>query len=529
MKRRLIAIIVALAWLAGCGGQSSAPVSLIPQNAAPPGLGSKPDTNVNEMPEPPVVRSVNGVAQVSLIVDLSGATGFPQFVFDQQNAVAPTIRVNPGDKIVMDVSDQLPQTHHDKYDINIHFHGMGSSPKAPGDDVLGTLARPGQSLHYVVHIPKNQEPGLYWYHPHVHGQTAFQVGSAGMSGAIVVNGLEHHLPGLAKMRERLIIVRASGAGRTARPRNDDDMPGMDSMDSMGQTQTGMKPQIYNTEPCGSDLGFTTTLNNAYQPVITIRPGEKQFFRVINASSHKTLKLYVGSRMELVAIDGFALDTWHGTPPTKMVQSIIIPPASRAEFVVTGPRGGFGTFKTLCYDTGPIGDRDPQLKLATLRAPLHQGRQGRETIDEPLKVGAPLPSNVYTTALPPIAAKRTVTFSEGATRFFINGRAFSMSDPPTYTVHTGTVEEWRIHNISQETHDFHIHQLHFLVKEINGVKLVHPYWADSVLIPHQQRDGSPGTLVLIMDFRDPTIKGTFLFHCHILDHEDFGMMAKIQAI
>jgi FtsP/CotA-like multicopper oxidase with cupredoxin domain len=97
------------------------------------------------------------------------------------------------------------------------------------------------------------------------------------------------------------------------------------------------------------------------------------------------------------------------------------------------------------------------------------------------------------------------------------------------VHTGTVEEWHIHNISQETHDFHIHQLHFLVKEINGVTLVHPYWADSMLIPHQRRDGSPGELVLIMDFRDPTIKGTFLFHCHILDHEDFGMMAKIQAI
>ncbi|HEY1868908.1 MAG TPA: multicopper oxidase domain-containing protein, partial [Candidatus Cybelea sp.] len=407
-----------------------------------------------------------------------------------------------------------------------HFHGIGSSPKAPGDDVLGTLARPGESLHYVVHIPKNQEPGLYWYHPHVHGQTAFQVGSAGMSGAIIVNGLEHHLPGLAKMRERLIIVRAVGIGATLRRRGgDDDMPGMDGM----ATPQRMKPQAYNTEPCGSDLGFQTTLNGAYQPVITIRPGEKQFFRVINASGHKTLKLDVGSRMELVAIDGFALDSWPGTPPTKMVQTLVIPPAARAEFVVTGPRGGFGTFKTLCFDSGIVGDRDPQLKLATLRAPRRQGEQSREMGDEPLTVGAPLPSNVYTTALPPIAAKRTVTFSEGPNRFFINGKAFSMSDPPTYVVHTGTVEEWHIHNTSPEVHDFHIHQLHFLVKEIDGVKVTHPYWADSQLIPHLRRDGSPGSLVLIMDFRDPKIKGTFLFHCHILDHEDLGMMAKIQAI
>ena len=70
---------------------------------------------------------------------------------------------------------------------------------------------------------------------------------------------------------------------------------------------------------------------------------------------------------------------------------------------------------------------------------------------------------------------------------------------------------------------------FWSRSINGVAVAHPYWADSVVIPHQVKNGKPGTLVLIMDFRDPIIKGTFLFHCHILDHEDAGMMAKIQAI
>ncbi len=104
----------------------------------------------------------------------------------------------------------------------------------------------------------------------------------------------------------------------------------------------------------------------------------------------------------------------------------------------------------------------------------------------------------------------------------------MQDPPLFVVHVGTVEEWRIVNVTAEVHDFHIHQLHFLVKEIDGVKLAHPYWADSQVIPHRST-ANPGTLVLLMDFRDPIIKGTFLFHCHILDHEDHGMMAKIQAI
>jgi FtsP/CotA-like multicopper oxidase with cupredoxin domain len=105
----------------------------------------------------------------------------------------------------------------------------------------------------------------------------------------------------------------------------------------------------------------------------------------------------------------------------------------------------------------------------------------------------------------------------------------MNAPPMFVVHTGTVEEWKILNISQEVHDFHIHQIHFVVEQIDGVNLEHPYWADSVIIPHRKSNGHAGTLLLLMNFRDPVIKGTFVFHCHILDHEDRGMMAKIQAI
>jgi FtsP/CotA-like multicopper oxidase with cupredoxin domain len=528
--RRFAAVLIALACLAGCRSSAQVNPPLSGSQAAPQ---QTPDTNVNELPEPPVVKSVNGVAKLKLQVTFSGATGFPQFVYKGLGNNAPTIRVNPGDRIEMTVENELLPRKGEKDDINIHFHGMGSTPNPPGDDVLGTLAKPGQTLHYVVHVPKNQEPGLYWYHPHVHGQTTYQVGSGGMSGAIIVNGLEHHIPGLAKMKERMIIVRSTGVGKSAPPCcGDDDEPSsmsdmsdMNGMSSMASPTSN--PGVINSEPCGADLGFSTLLNGAYQPVITIAPGEKQFFRVVNATGHKTLKLSTGSDLVLVAIDGFALDTWPGTPATETMKSIIIPPASRAEFVVTGPRNGFGTFKTLCYDTGFTGDRDPELLLAKLRAP--KGGSKTSSFTGPLTVGAPLPQNVYTTALPPPAAKRVVIFSEGRTHFFLNGKAFHMSDPPMFTVHVRTVEEWRLVNVTQETHDFHLHQAHFLIKQIDGVRLAHPYWADSVVLPHRRKDGKPGTMVIIADFRDPVIKGTFLFHCHILDHEDAGMMAKIQAI
>ncbi len=418
--------------------------------------------------------------------------------------------------------------------MNLHFHGLTVSPEGHGDNVLGMLAKPGQTLHYVVHVPKNQEPGLYWYHPHVHGETSYQVGEGGMSGAIVIDGLEKHLPGLAKMKQRVIVLRDTGIGQNAPPNDDLDSPGMADMQGMQGMSRGVRvhPQFSNTNPCSTKDGFTTTLNGAFHPVISMSPGEKQFFRVVNASGHKTLRLNLeGEKLEVVAIDGYALDTYPGTPPTRMLSDVIVPPAGRAEFVATGPASGRAKFRTLCYYTGPNGDPDPYIYLAHIQAPKQ--RDGGDFSKAPLTVGAPLPQNAYTTALPAPAAKRLVIFSEdNAPHFFINGKSFAMKDPPMFVVHTGTVEEWRVLNVTQEIHDFHIHQIHFLVESIDGKKLEHPYWADSVIVPHRQgvgKTGTPGSVVMLMDFRDPIIRGEFVFHCHILDHEDQGMMAKIEAI
>jgi suppressor of ftsI len=524
--RRLLALVIALAWLAGCGGRASGPSAAMP----PVGNSALPvqTSGSRELPEPPVVKATHGVAQVTLIVDENKATGQPEFVYDGMTEVAPTIEVNPGETIEVSLKNQLPtEPPPDAVmrgdaimsdDVNLHFHGLGVSPMTPGDNVLGMIAKPGRTLHYVVPIPKNQEPGLYWYHPHVHGEVNYQVGDSGMSGAIVIDGLEKHLPGLAKMRQRLIVVRATGAG------SDDPL------------SMRMHPQTSNTAPCTAKDGFTVSLNGVHHPDITMAPGEKQFFRIVNATGHKTLRLNVeGEKVEVVAIDGFALDTYPGTPPTLTEPYVIIPPAARAEFVVTGPASGHTQFRTMCYDTGPNGDPDPYIYLAHIVAPKHR-QDGGDFSTRPLTVGSPLPPNVYDTALPAPSAKRLVVFSEdNRPHFFINGKSFSMRAPPMFVVHTGTVEEWKVVNVTQEIHDFHIHQIHFLVVSVNGVKVVHPHWADSFIIPHRttttphEEHSVPGTVVMLMDFRDPIIRGEFVFHCHILDHEDQGMMAKIEAI
>ncbi|MGA8534244.1 MAG: multicopper oxidase family protein [Candidatus Tumulicola sp.] len=502
--RRGILVAIACACLAGCW--SSNPTAPLPP-AHPAAAAGRSGV---ELPEPPVVHAVGGVAQVSLVADEDPATGQPEFDYDGMRGVVPTISVKPGEAIAVDLSNQLPNVPPPNAegmadDVNLHFHGLGVSPKRPGDDVLRTLATPGGSVNYVVNVPREQLPGLYWYHPHVHGQTNFQVGDSGISGAIVIEGLERHLRGLAALKQRLIIVRATGIG---------------DGDDLGPRKT-------NTNPCTTGDGLTVSLNGAVQPIVPIAPGERQFFRVVNATGHKTLKLAVdGESLELVAVDGFALDSYPGTPPTLKEASIVVPPAGRAEFVVTGPAGGHAQFRTLCYHSGPHGDPDPAMVLATLEAP--RSLRPAAFAKPALTVDEPLPQNAYTTALPPPAVTRSVVLSENAKHFLINGKVFRMRAPPMFVVHVGTVEEWHIVNTTEEMHDFHIHQTHFLVESIDGLKVAQPHWADSVVVPHR-RGSKPGEVVALMDFRDPVIRGEFVFHCHILDHEDLGMMAKIRAI
>ncbi|HEY5426687.1 MAG TPA: multicopper oxidase domain-containing protein [Candidatus Tumulicola sp.] len=514
MMRKRCAPALALAglMLAACGGGGGGP-AVVPQPLPTrvPGGGAP-------LPVAPEVDAIGGVATVELAAQIDPATALPAFVYRGRKGVVPTIRVKPGDTIVVDVVNNLPAAHGMQSDLNLHFHGLTVSPNPPADDVITTLAMAGGSLHYVVPIPKNQEPGLYWYHPHVFPETDFQVGQAGISGAIVIAGLERHLPGLAKMKERLILIRqvaATGANIMTRMRPHD--------------------EEQNNNPCGPDPGLTVTTNGAVAPAIAIAPGEQQFFRVVNATGHKNLKLAVDDgTIELVAIDGFALDKYPGTAPTSTVRSVVVPPAGRAEFVVTGPGSGASEFRTLCYDSGPSGDPDPSTVLADLRAPA--GRQHATGAPFParrLRVGAPLPNDAFSWPLPHVAAKRTIVFSEDDNGMYINGKQFSMASPPMFVVRVGTVEQWQVVNVTEEVHDFHMHQTHFFVQQVNGVTVAHPHWADSVVVPHRipGKNGSwkPGYLTLLIDFRDPVIRGEFMFHCHILDHEDAGMMAKIQAI
>jgi suppressor of ftsI len=404
-------------------------------------------------------------------------------------------------------------------DSNLHFHGLTASPAVHSDDVIATKVEPGQSFDYVIAIGHDQPPGLYWYHPHPHGLANWEIRN-GMAGAIVVEGIADAVPEIAGLREQVIILRdipldhsVAAAERLATMRTRPRAPPPADPDEAGPA-------------CGVETTAQPTINGQLTATIGIKPGERQLWRILNASAqrHFVVGLTKG-RLELVAQDGVPLAYSPRGLRSQTVSHVVIPPAGRAELVVTGIAAHEYLFSD-CYDAGPGGDINPQAILA-------------ETIDDggrtPLvKVAPPLGLRrpAAYASVPPPAAHRTIGFEEDAKGFYIDNRAYDPAAPPLLVARSGTTEEWTLVNATDEVHSFHIHQVHFMVEEIDGKPNRDPRWLDVVDLPPKHGTGKraqPSKVKVMLDFRDPVVRGTFLFHCHIVDHEDGGMMAKIRVI
>lgn len=515
MHRRWF-VFLAVAILAGCSSHAA------------PTAGSSTIPSTSTVPE---VRSRNGVVSFSLDAVIDPKTKAPAFEYAGRIGIAPTIRVRPGEAIHVVVHNRMPAGQTSPNFINLHFHGLTVSPDPPSDDAMRDAA-PGESIAYDIRVPRTQPPGLYWYHPHVHGSTYWQI-TSGMSGALVVEGLQSHLPALAHMRERILVLR-----------NLQTDPDIDSIPIVarpaalrdyviaGRRRAGRLTAIDDDDaaglPCAPLDGMQTTLDGRAQVTLGIDPGERQLFRVVNATAGRYYDLHVdGEELQLVAIDGTPLDTVPGAAPARSVSHYVLAPAARVEFVVTGLAQP-AKLASSCYTSGDAGDRDPAVTLATLRSDGHA--PARSDVD-PLSAGV-RPLAADTSALPAPVADRRIDFTENADGFYINSRRYIMGEPPSMTARSGTVERWTLRNFTAEVHDFHIHQVHFLVESIDGKPMSPPYWADTVTVPtafYPHRGVTPGTVVVLMDFRSPVIKGTFLYHCHMLDHEDGGMMASIRVL
>src|ERR1700688_1947067 len=456
---------------------------------------------------PPEVHAKHHTLSLTLHAAVA-SDGKNSFYFDGQ-PIAPTLRVSPGDQLKITYINDLPTKPKETCAItpcmdmtNLHFHGLTVSPDAPQDDVLSMMAGPGQTLHYTVQIPKDHPPGLYWYHTHPHGESHRQA-LDGMSGAIVIEGIESYFPPLAGLPERVLVVR--GRSIVNDPQSTDLKHRVDLSSDVCGAESETPDEVF-------------TMNGSVRPQIEIAPGERQFWRLVNASADRYLDLQLeGQTFEIVAMDGMPIALHDHVHPTRHADHVALPPAGRLEAILTGstvvaPRH----LLSHCVDTGPEGDPNPAMVLADI-VPRPAAESTPRVLESSRKTDLKTLDLSAEEKAPP---RFIVIFTEDQKGFYINGQKFAPDAAPMVRAKVGTYQHWRVVNASGELHPMHIHQVHFLAYAENDKPIADPLWLDTVNVPYG------GSVDVIMDFTDPVIRGMSVFHCHLLNHEDKGMMAKI---
>jgi FtsP/CotA-like multicopper oxidase with cupredoxin domain len=504
----------------------------------------------SEVGQPPDIYSVNGEIniQMNYLTSMDDA-GRTLFCFVTPDGLeSPTLHVNPGDTIRIRLTNMVPASPggmHEKMlapttacgdttmtdsSVNMHFHGTNTSPTCHSDEVIHTLINSGETFQYVLHIPKDEPPGLYWYHPHVHGTASMMV-QGGATGAIEVEGIANVQPAVAGLPQRFLVLRdqqfvedpSRGAGLPAVP--------------FWDTTINYVPVIFPT----------------YKPaIIKMQSGSQEFWRVVNAGANTIMDVQVQydgvpQPLQIVAFDGVPTGSKDGRRQGTIITQtdIMLMPSGRAEFIVAAPPSSVrkAQFVTLGIDGGPASDVNPARPFAnivTTDAPAHLTNVARP-------VGAQRKLRFDDLANARVTTHRDLYFSEyfqafgfhekEAATFFITvdgakETLFDPNNPPAIVTTQGSVEEWRIENRTEELHGFHMHQIHFLVTAINDVPIPKkqqqlydvfevPYWNGDSGIPYP-------SITAKLDFRGPDV-GDFVYHCHILDHEDGGMMAIIRVL
>ncbi len=474
----------------------------------------------------PALTTSGGVLSTTLTARLSTVTvGGQRVRAEVYNgaAIGPTLVVDPGDRMNVLLrnrmrADYLPYgaSSQDPPPLfpgqpyvgwpqrlgnitNLHVHGLHVSPNAPSDDVLLRI-HPGQDYQYRYDLPEDISPGVYWYHPHGHHYTDMQV-SQGQVGAIIVRGGLDDVPAIASLRDRLMVIQNPTIAR-------------------GQVTSG---QYLTPEH------RLITINAQVQPVIDIKPGETQRWRIVNASTERFLSIVApqgGAQFWQIARDGSRLQT-----PMR-VGVLFLSPGQRLEVLVrAGAKPGSFALVQRRFNQRPTPyGKQPRVQIATMRV------AGAAQTPAPIPMDLGGPTRDLRGSDVRIAGRHVIRFTQSPPRFYVDGAMFwdtthamhgmagmtMGSVGPTFLSRVGTVQEWTLANDSPEWHNFHLHINDVQVVRINGVPVGgQPRWFDSLAIP-------PGrTIVIRIPFDDFT--GTYVFHCHVLVHEDHGMMAIVKTV
>jgi FtsP/CotA-like multicopper oxidase with cupredoxin domain len=523
--------------------------------------------------QPEELRSHDRVLKLDLTYrNFKTADGQEEYCYQSNDgSQAPTLRLQPGDLLIlrlknelttplrtdsrasdhlagMPISEPCASAQMTPLSTNLHFHGLTVPALCHEDDVLKTAVQPGDApFAYRFRIPPDEPPGLYWYHPHAHGFTNPQV-LGGASGAIVVDGIERANQELAGLHEQLFVIRDQELLHPeAQPAKNGLTPPVfrDAEGDILNTGTGGGKPAKDLS-----INFVPVPYPIYPPAtIMVRPAERQLWRILNASAitYIDLQILVGNAPQsigVVSLDGVAINE-NGMMRDRVLWTdhVFLPPAARVEFIFKGlSTGAVARLITRSVDTGPAGENDPARPLAKIvdsdNAPV--------PVSQLAVSPRPLPrsTSVWLGNVKPVRTRK-LYFSErpenpnvpGSPTIFmitVDGKRPEPYNPhtmePDITAHQGDVEDWVIENRSTEAHTFHIHQIHFMLTQWDGAPVDEPFLRDTINVPYWKGQGTPyPSVTLRMDFRDPNAVGTFVYHCHLLEHEDGGMMGTIRVL
>jgi FtsP/CotA-like multicopper oxidase with cupredoxin domain len=400
----------------------------------------------------------------------------------------PTIRARRGDVLQVQLQNFLPNTTeknilgHTKNITNLHTHGLHVSPNEPADSMMVQL-QPGGVYDYSYDLA-NEEPGhLNFYHPHVHGLVAEQYWG-GLVGPLV---LEDETAALAGLETHIMVLK-------------------------DLTLSGSAPEPYTStmEYMHGKEGNLVMVNGQVNPVLKIQPGQVQRWQIVNACNARFFKLSLENHsMYLAGTDGGLLDKPY------QVSSLLLSPGERVDILVRANQAKRSyRFLSLPYNRGGMSSQQ-QVTLLTLS---YSGSAVSNSLPAAINPGA---KRVVMDTAPLPRRQMTLSMMQG--KGYINGISFTGMDH-TYKIMSspGTYEVWEIFNQSGMDHPFHQHVNSAQVLSISGGESSYaslyssiPAWKDVVIVP---KWGSVKLLVPVMDY-----DGMTMFHCHIIEHEDIGMM------
>lgn len=459
-------------------------------------------TGGEDLAEPQVLTSRDGLLELELTAAPTRIqVGGREASVDTFNSSlpGPTLRVTPGDTIRVSMTNGL------EVPTNLHVHGLHVSPEGNGDNPFVSI-EPGESFDYEFSLPADHPQGTYWYHPHRHGYVADQI-AAGLYGAIVVEDPEP----LPVTRERVMVVSdltldASGS-----------VAGVNRMEQMMGRE-----------------GEVVLVNGQFRPQVTAAPGERERWRIVNACPSRYLRVALeGHQVRLLSRDLGRL------PLPEEITEAVLAPGNRTELLVDITEASSALIAT------PVnrGSMDTMMGGVMMGDDQPGNDEPIELLNlsvsgDPAETPAPVPEAPPVRDLRggPIAARHTLDFAMGMgggsmmgggggeeetamMAFTINGQEFD-ADRTDTPVGAGTVEEWTLTNSSPMDHPVHLHVWPLQIIKDGPREVSEPRWQDVVNVP---AFGEVKALIAFDDFPGKTV-----YHCHILDHEDQGMMGTVEA-